>query len=52
MNMTQVLKFKRDENGEKEWMQARLGRVTGTRASDLVVKRGTGKKKGFWEIIA
>lgn len=50
--MTQVLKFNRDEKGEKEWLEARKGRATGTRLGDLIVKRGTGKKKGFWEIIA
>jgi hypothetical protein len=37
---------------EEEWKDARSGRVTGTRLKDLVVKRGTAKKKGFYEIIA
>lgn len=37
---------------EAEWKDARRGRVTGTRLKDLVVKRGTAKKKGFYEIIA
>lgn len=44
-----TLKF---ENRE-QWLDARLGRITGTRLKDLVDKRGTGKrKKGFYEIIA
>ena len=38
-------------SSEEEWLEARLGKVTGTRLKDLVVKRGTGKKIGFYEII-
>ena len=37
---------------EQDWLDARRGRITGTRLKDLIVKRGTGKKKGFYEIIA
>lgn len=33
-------------------MEARLGRVTGTRLEDLAAKRGGGRKIGFYEIIA
>lgn len=33
-------------------MGARLGKITGTRLKDIVVKRGTGKKIGFYELIA
>lgn len=43
-----TLKF----SSEQEWLEARKGRVTGTRLKDLVMKRGTGKKKGFYQIIA
>jgi len=39
-------------DSQEEWMLARRGRVTGTRLKDLIVKRGTGKKKGYYEIIA
>lgn len=35
-----------------EWLQARRGKVTGTRLKDIVVKRGTGEKMGFYELIA
>lgn len=35
---------------QEEWFEARRGRITGSK--DLVVKRGTGKKMGFYEIIA
>ena len=34
------------------WMQARQGKITGSRLKDILVKRGTGKKKGFFELIA
>ncbi len=37
---------------QEEWLAARRGKVTGTRLKDLVVKRGTKPKKGFYEIIA
>lgn len=35
-----------------EWLAARHGRITGSRLKDIVVKRGTGKKIGFFEVIA
>ena len=43
-----TLKF----SNKEEWMQARVGKITGTRLKDLIVKRGTGMKKGFYELIA
>lgn len=43
-----ILKF---ENKE-DWLKARLGRITGTRLKDLIVKRGTTKKMGYYELIA
>lgn len=35
-----------------EWLEAREGIITGTKNKDLIVKRGTGKKKGFYQLIA
>jgi len=43
-----VIKF---EN-ETEWLEARRGKISGTRLKDLIVKRGTGKKIGYYELIA
>ena len=43
-----VTKFETNE----EWLGARLCKITGSRLKDIVVKRGTGKKKGFYELIA
>ncbi|MDE1767163.1 MAG: YqaJ viral recombinase family protein [Thaumarchaeota archaeon] len=43
-----TLKF--DER--EEWLQARAGKITGTRLKDIIVKRGTGHKLGFYELIA
>jgi len=37
---------------EKLWLEARLGRITGTRLSGIISKRGTALKKPFWEILA
>lgn len=36
----------------EEWLAARRGKITGSRLKDLIVKRGTGKKIGFYELIA
>lgn len=34
------------------WLAARRGKITGSRLKDIVVKRGTGKKIGYYELIA
>ena len=34
------------------WLAARRGKITGTRLKDILVKRGNGKKIGFYELIA
>lgn len=39
-------------NNRDEWLAARRGKITGSRLKDIVVKRGTGKKIGFYELIA
>jgi putative phage-type endonuclease len=43
-----TLKF----SSKEEWLAARRGKITGSRLKDIVVKRGTGKKIGFYELIA
>ena len=43
-----TLKF----DNKEDWLLARRGKITGTRVKDLIVKRGTGKKKGYYELIA
>ncbi len=45
------MKIQHFEN-EEQWLAGRLGKITGTRLKDIVVKRGTGKKIGFYEMIA
>jgi YqaJ-like viral recombinase domain len=42
----------RKYNNREEWLDARLGKITGTRVKDLIMKRATKPKKGFWEILA
>lgn len=37
---------------EQEWLDARVGKITGTRVKDIIPKRGTAKKDGFYELIA
>ena len=43
--------IKRFENKE-DWLEARRGKFTGSRLKDIIVKRGTGEKIGFYETIA
>ncbi len=43
-----VLKF----NNEEAWLEARKTKITGSRLKDIVVKRGTGQKIGYYELIA
>lgn len=42
---------KKFENKE-DWFEARKGKFTGSRLKDIIVKRGTGEKIGFYETIA
>ena len=37
---------------QEEWLANRLGKITGSRLNDIVVKRGTNKKIGYYELIA
>lgn len=39
-------------DNREEWFAARMGKITGSRLKDIVVKRGTGHKIGFYELIA
>lgn len=43
-----ILKFEDRE----EWLGARLGKITGSRLKDIIVKRGNSRKIGFYELIA
>jgi putative phage-type endonuclease len=43
-----TLKFENQE----EWLEARKTKITGSRLKDIIVKRGTGQKIGFYELIA
>lgn len=36
----------------QSWLAGRRGKITGSRLKDIIVKRGTGKKIGFYELIA
>lgn len=43
-----TLKFESRE----DWLESRRGRITGSRLKDIIVRRGTGRKVGFYELIA
>lgn len=45
----QIIKI---EQNTPEWLQARLGKITGSKLKDIVVERGNMKKDGFYELIA
>lgn len=46
------MKIEKHLNRE-DWMNARLGKITGTRLKDIVAKKaGSGRKIGFYELIA
>lgn len=45
------MKIETFEN-EKDWLEARRCRITGSRLAKLIVKRGTEKKIEFYEMIA
>lgn len=36
----------------EDWQNARIGKITGSKLKDLITKRGTGKKIGFYQLIA
>lgn len=40
------------EQNTDEWLAWRKGKITGSRLGDIIVKRGTGRKIGFYEILA
>lgn len=40
------------EQNTPEWLETRLGKITGSRLKDVVTKRGTKKKLGYYELIA
>jgi len=37
---------------KEEWLDGRRGKITGSRLKDIIVKRGSGEKIGYYEIIA
>lgn len=39
-------------DGEEDWMEARRGKITGSRLKGLIVKRGTADKMEFYELLA
>lgn len=43
-----INKFKTEE----EWLEARRGKITGTRLQDIILKRSQTPKIGFYELIA
>lgn len=40
------------EQNTDEWLDLRKGKITGSKLKSIIVKRGTGKKIGFYELLA
>lgn len=40
------------EQNTDEWLEARKGKITGSKLKDILVKRGNKKKIGFYQLIA
>lgn len=40
------------QQNSDEWLDWRKTKITGSRLKDIIVKRGTGKKIGFYELLA
>ena len=39
-------------DNEESWLEGRIGKITGTRAGNLILKSGKGKKIGYYETLA
>jgi len=46
------MKILENKQNTDAWFSDRLGKVTGSKLKNIVVKRGTNKKIGFYELIA
>lgn len=40
------------EQNSTEWLEARKGKITGSKLKDIVISRGTKQKIGFYQLIA
>lgn len=47
-----IVKFENNDDGQKEWAQYRIGRIGGSGLKDIIVFRGEGEKKAFYQLIA
>jgi putative phage-type endonuclease len=40
------------EQNSDQWLECRKGKITGSKLKDIIVKRGTKKKLGYYELLA
>jgi len=45
-----IIKFDNDEEGKKEWMDYRIGKIGGSGLKDIITEKG--EKKAFYQLIA
>lgn len=46
------MKIIKVEQGSKEWIDLRSGRITGSKLKDIIAKKSTDRKVGFYQLIA
>lgn len=47
-----IIKFENNDEGQKEWAQHRIGKIGGSGLKDIIVFKGQGEKKAFYQLIA
>jgi len=46
------MKILNNKQNSEEWFEDRLGKITGSKLRNIIVKRGNKRKMGFYELIA
>lgn len=47
-----IIKFENDDDGQKEWLKFRVGKIGGSGLKDIIVFKGEGEKIMFYQLIA
>ncbi len=44
--------IKKEQQNTNQWLEMRKGKITGSKLKDIIVKRGTERKIGFYQLMA
>lgn len=47
-----IIKFKEEDGGKEAWLNARLGKITGSRLFDCITQKGSSIKADRWNLVA